>query len=151
MIASRGSMGKQESQSVVVEVAESVSGAAAGLDEQVDRLGGTVGGGAVGGEVGEQLGAPGAQGAAPGARLRGRGGRPARVGGMLAWAGVALGATTAAVYVATTDDEAFPLDFTFPLTMLSVIGALVLLGIAVRRAGALAGRWRSLPLAMVAG
>ena len=33
MIASRGSMGKQESQSVVVEVAESVSGAAAGLDE----------------------------------------------------------------------------------------------------------------------
>jgi len=64
MIASRGSMGKQESQSVVVEVAESVSGAAAGLDEQVDRLGGTVGGGAVGGEVGEQLGAPGTQGAA---------------------------------------------------------------------------------------
>lgn len=85
------------------------------------------------------------------ARVRGRGGRPARVGGMLAWAGVALGATTAAVSVATTDGEAFPLDFTFPLTMLSVLGALVLLGIAVRRADALPGRWRSLPLAIVAG
>lgn len=85
------------------------------------------------------------------ARLRGRGGGPARVGGMLAWAGVVLGATTAAVYVATTDGEAFPLGFTFRLTMLLVIGALVVLGIAVRRAGALAGRWRSLPLAMVAG
>ncbi|MGI9019836.1 MAG: hypothetical protein ACR2G3_03910 [Solirubrobacterales bacterium] len=85
------------------------------------------------------------------ARLRGRGGRTARVGGLLAWAGVALAATTAAVYVATTDGEAFLLDATFPLAMLSIVGALVLLGIAVRRAHALPGRWRSLPLAIVAG
>lgn len=85
------------------------------------------------------------------ARLEGRGGRPARVGGALAWAGVALAGVSAAVYVATTDDEAFPLSATMPLTALSILVGFVLLGIAVRRADALPGRWRSLPLAIVAG
>ncbi len=58
---------------------------------------------------------------------------------------------SAAYYVATTDDEAFPLNATIPLTALSIFVGLVLLGIAVRRADALPGRWRSLPLAIGAG
>lgn len=73
------------------------------------------------------------------ARLGGRGGRPARVGGALAWAGVALAGVSAAYYVATTDDEAFLLNATMPLTALSIFVGLVLLGIAVRRADALPG------------
>ena len=73
------------------------------------------------------------------------------MGGALAWAGVALAGVSAAVYVATTDDEAFPLSATMPLTALSILVGFVLLGIAVRRADALPGRWRSLPLAIVAG
>ncbi len=80
------------------------------------------------------------------ARLEGRGGRPARVGGALAWAGVALAGPSAAYYVATTDGEAFPLSVTISLTALSTLASLVLLGIAVRRTDALpgaGGRFRS--------
>ncbi len=81
------------------------------------------------------------------ALLGGRGGWRARAGGILAWLGVVAGTITALVYVATTDDESGVLSVTFPVTMLSIVGALVLLGVAVRRARALPGRWRSLPLA----
>jgi peptidoglycan/LPS O-acetylase OafA/YrhL len=73
------------------------------------------------------------------------------VGGTFAWGGVALTVSSAAYYVATTDDEAFPLAATIPLTALSILAGLVLLGVAVRQADALPGRWRSLPLAMGAG
>jgi hypothetical protein len=85
------------------------------------------------------------------AGLQERGGRPGLVGGALAWAGVGLALLSAAFYAATTDDEAFPLSATIPLTALSILASLVLLGIAVRRAHALPGRWRSLPLAIGTG
>ncbi len=55
---------------------------------------------------------------------------------------------SAVVYLATTDDEVFLLSATIPLTGLSILASLVLLGIAVRRVGALPGRWRSFPLSM---
>lgn len=84
-------------------------------------------------------------------QLRGRGGRPALVGGTLARGAVALAVSSAAYYVATSDDEGFPLAATIPLTALSILTGLVLLGVAVRQADALRGRWRSLPLAMGAG
>jgi NADH:ubiquinone oxidoreductase subunit K len=82
------------------------------------------------------------------ARLQGRGGGSARIGGGLAWACLALALSSAALYLATTDDGAFPLSATIPLTALSMLAALVLLGIAARRVEALTGRWRSLPLAI---
>jgi len=85
------------------------------------------------------------------ALLGGRGGWLTRAGGILAWTGVVAGAITALGYVATTDAEAGVLVATFPLTMLSIVGALVLLAVAVRRVHALPGRWRSLPLGMVFG
>jgi len=85
------------------------------------------------------------------ALLERHGGKSARVGGALALTALALAASSAAYYLATTDDEGFPLSATIPLTALSIFAALVLLGIAVRRADALPGRWRSLPLAIGAG
>jgi len=51
-------------------------------------------------------------------------GGPARVGGALAWAGVALAGVSAAFYVPTTDDEAGPLSATIPLTALSIFAGL---------------------------
>ncbi len=86
------------------------------------------------------------------ARLEGHGSGSGRVGGALAWASLALALVSAVVYLATTDDEVFLLSATIPLTGLSILASLVLLGIAVRRVGALPGRWRWLPLSMgVAG
>ena len=82
------------------------------------------------------------------ARVKGRGGGPARVGGALAWVGLALALLSAGLYLTTTDDEVFPLSAAIPLTALSILASLVLLGLAVRRTEALAGRWRSLPLSM---
>ncbi len=82
------------------------------------------------------------------ARLEGHGGGSGRVGGALAWTSLALALVSAVVYLATTDDEVFPLSATIPLTGLSILASLVLLGIAVRRVGALPGRWRSFPLSM---
>lgn len=84
------------------------------------------------------------------ARLQGRGGRPAHLGGTLAWAGVALAAMSGAHYVATSADSTLR-SATIALTMLSIFGSLVLLGIAVRRVGALPRPWRSLPLAIGVG
>ncbi len=82
------------------------------------------------------------------ARLEGHGGGSGRVGGALAWTSLALALVSAVVYLVTTDDEVFPLSATIPLTGLSILASLVLLGIAVRRVGALPGRWRSFPLSM---
>ncbi len=82
------------------------------------------------------------------ARLEGHGSGSGRVGGALAWASLALALVSAVVYLATTDDEVFLLSATIPLTGLSILASLVLLGIAVRRVGALPGRWRSFPLSM---
>ncbi len=83
------------------------------------------------------------------ARLEGHGGGSGRVGGALAWASLALALVSVVVYLVTTDDEVvFPLSATIPLTALSILASLVLLGIAVRRVGALPGRWRSFPLSM---
>lgn len=82
------------------------------------------------------------------ARLQGRGRGPGRIGGALAWSGLALGLVSAIVYLATRDDEVFPLSVTIPLTGLSIFASLALLGVAVRRVGALPGRLRSLPLWM---
>src|SRR5918997_4755457 len=55
MIASCGAVGKELSQSVVVEAAESVAGTAGGFDQGGDCLGWGGGGGAGGGEGGGQL------------------------------------------------------------------------------------------------
>jgi hypothetical protein len=85
------------------------------------------------------------------ARLEGGGGNAARLGGALAWSGLALVLASAALYLATGEEEGFPIGITIPLAALSILAALVLLGIAVRRTEALPGRWRSLPLAMGAG
>ena len=85
------------------------------------------------------------------AQLKGRGGRPAQIGGAIAWAGVALAGVSAAYYIVTTDDSAVPLSAILPLTGLSILAGLVLLGIGVRRVDVLHGRWRSLPLAIGVG
>ncbi len=85
------------------------------------------------------------------ALLQGRGGTPGRAGGLLALAGLGLAVPNTAYYVATTDDEGVVLNVTIALASLAIFAGLVLLGIAVRRADALPGRWRSLPLAIGAG
>jgi hypothetical protein len=84
-------------------------------------------------------------------RLEGDGGKAARLGGALAWSGLALVLASVALYLATGEEQGFPIAVTIPLAALSILAALVLLGIAVRRTGALPGRWRSFPLAMGAG
>jgi hypothetical protein len=85
------------------------------------------------------------------ARVQGGGGEAARLGGALAWSGLALVLASGALYFATGEEQGFPIGVTIPLAALSILAGLVLLGIAVRRTGALPGRWRSLPLAMGAG
>jgi hypothetical protein len=85
------------------------------------------------------------------ARLEGRGGEAARLGGALAWSGLALVLASAALYLATGEEEGFPVGVTIPLAALSILAGLVLLGIAARRTNALPGRWRSFPLAMGIG
>ncbi len=89
------------------------------------------------------------------ARLEGHGGGSGWVGGALAWASLALALVVVGggVYLATTGAAGFPQsNATIALPGLSILASLVLLGIAVRRVGALPGRWRSFPLSMgVAG
>ncbi len=84
-------------------------------------------------------------------RLEGGGGEAARLGGALAGSGFVLVLASAALYLATGEEEGFPVGVTIALAALSILAGLVLLGVAVRRAEALPGRWRSLPLAMGAG
>jgi hypothetical protein len=82
------------------------------------------------------------------ARLEGGGGEAARLGGALAWSGLALMLASAALYLVTGGEEGFPIGVIIALAALSILAGLVLLGMAVRRTEALPGRWRSLPLAM---
>ncbi len=95
-------------------------------------------------------------------RLEGHGGKSGWVGGALAWASIALAPVVVGSFVvffflivAAGDDYEitfFPLPILVGLTWLFITSSLVLLGIAVRRVGALPGRWRWLPLSMgVAG
>ncbi len=95
-------------------------------------------------------------------RLEGHGGKSGWVGGALAWASIALAPVVVGSFVvffflivAAGDDYEitfFPLPTLVGLTWLFITSSLVLLGIAVRRVGALPGRWRWLPLSMgVAG
>ncbi len=80
-------------------------------------------------------------------RLEGHGGKSGWVGGALAWASIALAPVVVGSFVFF-----FPLTAMVGLTWLLITSSLVLLGIAVRRVGALPGRWRWLPLSMgVAG
>ncbi len=94
-------------------------------------------------------------------RLKGHGGKSGWVGGALAWASLALAPVVVGSFVffylivALNSDDyviTFPLTAMVGLTWLLILASLVLLGIAVRRVGALSGRWRWLPLSMgVAG
>ncbi len=95
-------------------------------------------------------------------RLKGHGGKSGWVGGALAWASLALAPVVVGSFVffflivaykAAGDYViTFPLTAMVGLTWLLILASLVLLGIAVRRVGALPGRWRWLPLSMgVAG
>ena len=83
------------------------------------------------------------------ALLAERGGLPGRVGGFLAYAAVALtavNATYSAFFAEHGPQTAFPFNVTYLLAGLVIFVGLVLLGIATLRAGALPGRWRTLPL-----
>ncbi len=90
------------------------------------------------------------------ARLKGHGGVSGLVGGVLAWASLAmaLAVVGAFFYLVRVGEAGFEGDAVLALfalialTGLSIIASLVLLGIAVRRVGALPGRWRSFPLSM---
>ncbi len=95
-------------------------------------------------------------------RLDGHGGKSGWVGGALAWASIALAPVVVGSFVffflIVASDLGgdyvitFPLTAIIGLTWLFITSSLVLLGIAVRRVGALSGRWRWLPLSMgVAG
>ncbi len=90
-------------------------------------------------------------------RLDGHGGKSGWVGGALAWASIALAPVVVGSFVfffliVAPDVITFPLTAMVGLTWLFITSSLVLLGIAVRRVGALPGRWRWLPLSMgVAG
>ncbi len=104
-------------------------------------------------------------------RLEGHGGKSGWVGGALAWASIALAPVVVGSFVffflivapdeiivapdeiiVAYDEITFLLTPMIGLTWLLITSSLVLLGIAVRRVGALPGRWRWLPLSMgVAG
>jgi hypothetical protein len=60
------------------------------------------------------------------ARLEGSGGEAARVGGALAWSGLALVVASAALYLATGEEEGFPLGVTIALAALSILAGLAL-------------------------
>ncbi len=90
------------------------------------------------------------------ARLEGHGSVSGRVGGALAWASLAMALAVVGAFsnfvrvgeAGFTRDAVLALFALIALTGLSIIASLVLLGIAVRRVGALPGRWRSFPLSM---
>ncbi len=90
------------------------------------------------------------------ARLKGHGGVSGLVGGVLAWASPAMALAVVGAFfyfvrvgeAGSEGDAVLALFALIALTGLSIIASLVLLGIAVRRVGALPGRWRWLPLSM---
>ncbi len=91
------------------------------------------------------------------ARLKGHGGVSGLVGGVLAWASLAMALAVVGAFFylvrvvgepGFTRENLLALFALIALTGLSIIASLVLLGIAVRRVGALPGRWRSFPLSM---
>ncbi len=90
------------------------------------------------------------------ARLEGHGSVSGRVGGVLAWASLAMALAVVGAFfylvrvgeAGFTRDALLALFALIALTGLSIIASLVLLGIAVRRVGAMPGRWRSFPLSM---
>jgi hypothetical protein len=82
-------------------------------------------------------------------QLAGRGGRLGSIGGVLAYAAVALSTVNGAYSVLFAEDEPqtpFPFNITYGAAALAIFIGLVLLGIAALRANALPGRWRTLPL-----
>lgn len=84
-------------------------------------------------------------------RLAERGGRMGRVGGVLAYAAVALSVVNVpySIFFAERGPQIpFPFNVTYLLASLAIFVGLVFLGIATVRAAALPGRWRTLPLAV---
>ena len=82
-------------------------------------------------------------------QLAERGGRMRRTGGVLAYAAVALSMVNVPYSIFFAEDgpqTPFPLNVTYLLAGLAIFVGLVFLGIATVRAGALPGRWRTLPL-----
>jgi hypothetical protein len=85
------------------------------------------------------------------ARLGGRDGWPARVGGILAYAAVALSAVNAAYSVFFAEagpSTPFPFNATYFAASIAIFAGLVFLGMAVLRTGVLRGRWRFVPLVL---
>lgn len=82
-------------------------------------------------------------------RLAERGGRLGRIGGFLAYAAVALSMVNTPYSVFFAEDgpqTPFPFNVTYFSASLAIFIGLVVLGVAVSRAGVLPGRWRTLPL-----
>ncbi len=85
------------------------------------------------------------------ARLEGRGGWPGRIGGLLAYAAVALSAVNAPHSLFFSEDgprTPFPFNATYFAGSLAIFVGLVFLGFAALRTGVLPPRWGPLPLAI---
>ncbi len=82
-------------------------------------------------------------------QLAGRGGRLGRIGGVLAYAAVALSTVNTAYSTLFAEDgpqTPFPFNITYGAAALAIFIGLVLLGIAALRTNVLPGHWRNLPL-----
>jgi hypothetical protein len=85
------------------------------------------------------------------APLAGRGGGPAKIGGLLAYFALAPSAVNAPYSMFFAEDgprTPFPFNVTYFAASVAIFVGLVLLGLAVWRTGLLPPRWRVLPLAL---
>jgi hypothetical protein len=84
-------------------------------------------------------------------RLAGRGGWPAKIGGLLAYVALALSAVNAPYSLFFAEDvprTPFPFNVTYFAASVAIFVGLASLGLAVLRTRLWTSRWRALPLAL---